>query len=76
MKILGSDLDGTFGHGGINEAKLAAVRDWRAAGNKFGIISGRGGLHAQMVLRRFAAALSSLHSFLGCRPNLPRGSAP
>ena len=52
MKILGSDLDGTFGHGGINEEKLAAVRDWRNAGNKFGIISGRGGLHAQMVAQQ------------------------
>lgn len=43
MKILGSDFDGTFAEGGIGEEKLRAVERWRAAGNKFGIISGRGG---------------------------------
>ena len=42
MKILGSDLDGTFSHGGVGEAKCAAILAWRAAGHKFGIISGRG----------------------------------
>lgn len=42
MKLLGSDFDGTFSHGGIDERKLEAVRRWRRAGNKFGIISGRG----------------------------------
>lgn len=52
MKILGSDLDGTFGHGGVDEAKLTAVREWRARGNVFGIISGRGGLHAQVVAKQ------------------------
>jgi HAD superfamily hydrolase (TIGR01484 family) len=41
MKILGSDYDGTFALGGIGEAKLSAVSEWRKAGNKFGIISGR-----------------------------------
>ena len=43
MKILGSDLDGTLSHGGIGEAKCAAIHAWRAAGHKFGIISGRSG---------------------------------
>lgn len=43
MRILGSDYDGTFAEGGIGEDKLLAVEKWRAAGNKFGIISGRGG---------------------------------
>ena len=42
MKILGSDFDGTLTHGGIGEAKCEAIRKWRAAGHKFGIISGRG----------------------------------
>ena len=41
MKILGSDYDGTLNHGGINENKRAAIRAWRACGNKFGIVSGR-----------------------------------
>ena len=43
MKILGSDFDGTLAEGGITEEKCAAVARWRAAGHKFGIISGRGG---------------------------------
>ena len=42
MKILGSDFDGTLTQGGIGEAKCAAIRAWRAAGHRFGIISGRG----------------------------------
>jgi Cof subfamily protein (haloacid dehalogenase superfamily) len=41
MKILGSDWDGTFLHGGIDEKKLLAVKKWRDAGNKFGIVTGR-----------------------------------
>ena len=42
MKLIGSDFDGTLNHGGIDEEKLQAIRDWRAAGNKFGVVSGRG----------------------------------
>ena len=42
MKLLGSDFDGTLNHHGIDEEKLQAIRDWRAAGNKFGVVSGRG----------------------------------
>ena len=41
MKILCSDYDGTLSHGGITAEKLNAIRAWRTAGNKFGIISGR-----------------------------------
>ena len=41
VKILGSDYDGTLTYGGIGEDKLEAIRKWRQAGNKFGIISGR-----------------------------------
>ena len=43
MKIIGSDYDGTFSIGGIDGKKLAAVRKWRDAGNKFGMVSGRAG---------------------------------
>lgn len=42
MKLIGSDYDGTLNHGGIDENKLDAIRRWRQAGNKFGVISGRG----------------------------------
>lgn len=42
MRLLATDYDGTLNHGGIGEEKLAAIRRWRAAGHKFGVISGRG----------------------------------
>jgi HAD superfamily hydrolase (TIGR01484 family) len=42
MKILGSDYDGTLNYGGIDEEKIAAIQKWRAAGNLFGIVTGRG----------------------------------
>lgn len=42
MKIIGSDYDGTLNHNGIGEAKLDAIARWRAAGNVFAIVSGRG----------------------------------
>lgn len=42
MKLIGSDYDGTLNHGGIDEEKLCAIRCWRAAGNIFGVVSGRG----------------------------------
>ena len=41
MKIIGSDYDGTLTHGGIGPEKLAAIKKWQQAGNKFGLISGR-----------------------------------
>lgn len=42
MKIIASDYDGTFNHGGVDETKRNAVKRWREAGNLFGIVSGRG----------------------------------
>ena len=42
MKLIGSDYDGTLNHGGIDAAKMDAIRRWRAAGNVFGVVSGRG----------------------------------
>lgn len=42
MKIIGSDYDGTLNHGGIDEEKRKAIERWRAAGNIFALISGRG----------------------------------
>ena len=41
MRILGSDFDGTLTHR-LGEETFAAIRAWREAGNKFGIVSGRG----------------------------------
>ena len=40
MRILGSDFDGTLTHK-LGEETYAAIRAWRAAGNRFGIVSGR-----------------------------------
>ena len=40
MRILGSDFDGTLTHK-LGEETYAAIRAWRDAGNKFGIVSGR-----------------------------------
>ena len=42
MRLIATDYDGTLNHGGIDAEKLDAIRRWRAAGNKFGVISGRG----------------------------------
>lgn len=42
MRIIGSDYDGTLNHNGIDDIKRAAIERWRAAGNVFAIVSGRG----------------------------------
>lgn len=42
MKIIGSDYDGTLNHNGIDDKKRGAIERWRAAGNVFAIVSGRG----------------------------------
>ncbi len=42
MKLIASDYDGTLtNHGGVDDLRRKAVADWQAAGNKFGIVSGR-----------------------------------
>ncbi len=42
MKIAASDYDGTlFRNGTISDETIEGVRLWRAAGNKFGMVSGR-----------------------------------
>ena len=53
MKILGSDFDGTLSHGGIGEEKLSAIKAWRKAGNKFGIVSGRGESFRQNLQKKY-----------------------
>ena len=41
MKIIASDYDGTLNHGGIDDKKRNAIKEWCEKGNKFGIVSGR-----------------------------------
>ena len=41
MKILASDYDGTLSYGGFDAEKREAIARWRAAGNLFGLVSGR-----------------------------------
>ena len=42
VKIIASDYDGTLNCNGIPDHVRAAITAWQAAGNKFGIVSGRG----------------------------------
>ena len=64
MKILGSDYDGTLNHGGIGEEKLFAIKKWRAAGHKFGIVSGRSANFLETLLRTHPAM--ELDFFASC----------
>ena len=42
MKILASDYDGTLNvHGVVSKENIEAINAWRAAGNLFGLVSGR-----------------------------------
>lgn len=42
MKILASDYDGTLNVGGtVSKENIEAIQKWRAAGNLFGMVSGR-----------------------------------
>ena len=42
FKVAASDFDGTiYRNEKISDDDIAAVRAWRAAGNKFGIVTGR-----------------------------------
>ncbi|MBR5601095.1 MAG: HAD hydrolase family protein, partial [Clostridia bacterium] len=53
MKILASDYDGTFNVGGVvSKENLDAIEAWRAAGNLFGIISGRNLGSIKQILER------------------------
>lgn len=40
--LIATDFDGTLNYNGIDEKKLKAICEWRAAGNIFGVVSGRG----------------------------------
>ena len=41
MKMIASDYDGTLCHDGVSAADRDALQRWRAAGNVFGIVTGR-----------------------------------
>ena len=42
MKVLASDYDGTLNMGGtVSKENIEAIKKWRAAGNLFGMVSGR-----------------------------------
>ena len=41
MKIIASDFDGTINYNGVSQADREAIKRFREAGNKFGIVTGR-----------------------------------
>ncbi|MCL2406590.1 MAG: Cof-type HAD-IIB family hydrolase [Defluviitaleaceae bacterium] len=41
MKLIASDFDGTLSHHGVSSKDRDAIAKWRAAGNLFGIVTGR-----------------------------------
>ena len=41
MIIIASDFDGTLNHHGISDGDKKAIKKFREAGNKFGIVTGR-----------------------------------
>jgi len=51
MKLIASDFDGTLNRGGISERDRAAIAKWRAEGNIFCIVTGRGGEFPEHVVR-------------------------
>ncbi|MBQ4088481.1 MAG: HAD family phosphatase [Clostridia bacterium] len=73
MKIIGSDYDGTLNHGGIGEDKLTAIKKWQAAGNKFGVISGRHHIFLQELAGRTGIECDFLIAYNGGMAFTPDG---
>ena len=50
-KIIASDYDGTLArpHLGVTDIDREAIRAWRAAGNLFGIVTGRGRMEEELA---------------------------
>lgn len=65
MKILGCDYDGTLNWGGFDEAKLNAIQRWRNAGNKLGVVSGRGPAMMTTIQKEFGLSLDFFVAFNG-----------
>ena len=65
MKILGSDYDGTLTVGGFDEKKLNAIEKWQEAGNKIGVVSGRGASFLDAVKTVYGFSLDFLVAYNG-----------
>ena len=54
FKVAASDFDGTIYRGEkISDDDISAIRAWRAAGNKFGIVTGRAFIMLEPLLKLF-----------------------
>ena len=54
FKVVASDFDGTlFINQKVSEENLSAIKNWRAAGNKFGIVTGRAYIMLPTHLQEF-----------------------
>lgn len=73
MKILASDYDGTLNHGGIDDRKRTAIARWRAAGNRFGIVSGRPAADLPGIIARDGIECDFLLSCNGAVISTPEG---
>lgn len=61
FKVAASDFDGTLYRGGeISAEDIAAIKSWQAAGNKFGIVTGRCRLLIEALLKKFGVELDYL----------------
>lgn len=61
FKVAASDFDGTlFRNMNISAEDLAAIRAWRSAGNKFGLVTGRPLIMLAPILKEFALAVDFL----------------
>ena len=66
MKIIASDYDGTLNHHGVSEADKLAIQKFRAAGNKFGLVTGRDLEQAMWVIFDLKKANLELDFVLCC----------
>ena len=66
MIIIASDYDGTLNHHGISEADKNAIKKFREAGNKFGIVTGRDLEQALWVVYDLKRAELELDFVIGC----------
>lgn len=58
FKVAASDFDGTlYRNGKISAADMSAISEWRTAGNKFGIVTGRPFIMLKPVLKELALAV-------------------
>lgn len=65
MKIIASDYDGTLNRGAVRVEDIEAIRRWRAAGNLFGMVSGRTALHLMELMREHGAPFDFIIGLTG-----------